>query len=198
MRKILFTICALTILSVLSSCEKDQSLDPRPQLVSGQFVRLELTYDHKYLIAKSSAVINPEFTDAEIQDHYFGGMLTNPSGNVKTYNLYVKKVDLYNNSTEYKLVKTVTSFPYDLRVTLADIASALGLTVNDIKALETFYFYGESFDAKGNRAAFNNLSATVQSAPTMFQGYRFRARTFAKSELLVPANYREYDNYVAP
>lgn len=198
MKKILFALFALTFLSVLTSCEKDQSLDPRPQLVSGQFVRLELTYDHKYLIAKSSAVINPEFTDAEIQDHYFGGMLTNPSGNVKTYNLYVKKVDLYNNSTEYKLLKTVTSFPFDLRITLADIASALDITVNDIKALENFYFYGESYDAHGNRASFNNLSSTVQSASTMFQGYRFRTRTFAKNELLVPANYREYDNYVAP
>lgn len=197
MKKILFTICALTLLSVLSSCEKDQSLDPRPQLVGGQFVRLELTYEHKFLIANQNPA-SPDFTSQEIEDQYFGGKLTNPSGNVKTYNLYVKRVDLFNLSSEYKLVKTITSFPTELKVTLSDIASALGITVDDIRPLETFYFYGESFDANGNRAAFNNLSATVQSAPTMFQGYRFRARTFSKSELLVPANYREYDNYVAP
>lgn len=197
MKKILFTICALTLLSVFSSCEKDQSLDPRPQLVPGQFMRLELTYEHKYLIANQNPA-TPDFTPQEIEDQYFGGKLTNPSGNVKTYNLYVKRVDLYNLSTEYKLVKTVTSFPYDLKITLGDICNALGVTVNDIKPLEAFYFYGESFDAAGNRAAFNNLSATVQSAPTMFQAYRFRTRTFSKSELAVPVNYRDYDNYVAP
>lgn len=191
------TICALTLLSVFSSCEKDQSLDPRPQLVPGQFMRLELTYEHKYLIANQNPA-TPDFTPAEIEAQYFGGKLTNPSGNVKTYNLYVKRVDLFNLSSEYKLVKTVTSFPYDLKITLGDICAALGISVDDVRPTEAFYFYGESFDAKGNRAAFNNLSSTVQSAPTMFQGYRFRTRAFSKSELAVPVNYRDYDNYVAP
>ena len=143
----------------ISSCEKDESLDPRPLLVGGQFVRLDIT--------------RPRMNSEDINNTSFGGLLTAPSGNVAKFNLYVRKYDGIISATEFKLVKTITSFPTNLSITPQDIATALNLPLSELKFADVFRFYGESFDANGNRADYYNLSATVQATISYKQAYRF-------------------------
>ena len=75
MKKIfLLPIFILTFVS-FSSCEKDESLDPRPLFVSGQFMRLDIKRDRLN--------VNDPNTS-------FGGPLTNPSNTVVRYELFVR------------------------------------------------------------------------------------------------------------
>lgn len=174
----------ILLVGVFASCEKDESLDPRPQQVGGLYARLDIS--NKVLKA-----YDPE-------NSYFGGLLTTPAGNIVTYNLYVKRRDGFGFTGEYALVKTITSFPTELKVYESDIATALDLNPADIGFGDEYYFYGESFDANGNRADYYSLSATVQGAPGMKQAYRFRTTSQNESYFLNPANLAEYDNYVNP
>ncbi|MCY7360949.1 MAG: hypothetical protein LH629_02610 [Ignavibacteria bacterium] len=158
MKKIFLLAIAFFCLC-FSSCEKDESLDPRPLLVGGQFVRLDIT--------------RPRMNSQDINNTSFGGLLTAPSGNVAKFNLYVRKYDGILPATEFKLVKTITSFPTDLSITPQDIATALGLQLTDLKFADVFRFYGESFDSNGNRADYYSLSAIVQTTISYKQAYRF-------------------------
>jgi hypothetical protein len=177
------------------SCEKDESLDPRAQLIPGLYARLDIT--SKVLKGiKAGAPIN--FTQEEVDASYFGGLLTNPSGKIVKYNLYVKRRNPFGYVSDFALVKTITTFPFDLKIYLSDIATALNIPVTDLVWGDEYYFYAESFDANDTRADYYNLSATVQGAPGMKQAYRFRSTSFNKEEFSVPANLAEYDNYVNP
>lgn len=177
MKKIFLLL--ISVICILS-CEKDESLDPRPLLVGGQFVRLDIT--------KSKMNID------DINNTAFGGLLTTPSSNVTKYNLYVRRFDGVVPSTDFKLVKVVTSFPLDLRITPQDIATALGLNLSDLKLGDIYRFYGESFDANGNRADFYNLSATVQTTASYKQAYRF-ITILTDTAGVDPKELAVYDNY---
>lgn len=169
----LFCLCFL-------SCEKDESLDPRPLLVGGQFVRLDIT--------------RPRMNSEDINNTSFGGLLTAPSGNVAKFNLYVRKYDGLVVATEFKLVKTITSFPTDLSITPQDIATALNLQLSDLRFADVFRFYGESFDANGNRADYYSLSATVQTTKSYKQAYRFVA-DLTKTPGMTQQEFSVFDSY---
>jgi len=159
MKKIFFAPVFALLLLANFSCQKDDSLDPRPIIVSGQYVRLDIT--------------NKRLNYDDIANTRFGGSITTPGGNVAKYNLYVRKNDIYGFSTDFKLVKTITSFPATLEVSPQDIATALDVPLASLVFGDTFRFYGESFSSTGNRVDFYSLSTTVQSTSSMKQGYRF-------------------------
>jgi hypothetical protein len=184
MKKIVYLPLLVLCMGVFISCEKDDSLDPLAQQVGGQYARLDIT--NKVLKA-----YDPE-------NSYFGGLLTSPAGNIVKYNLYVKQRDIYGFTTEFALVKTVTSFPTELKIYESDIATALGLDAAIIGFGDEYYFYSESFDAQGNRADYYSLSATVQTAPGMKQAYRYRTTSQNQAFFDNQANLDEYDNYVNP
>jgi hypothetical protein len=184
MKKIIFLMVLSVFVGGFLSCEKDQSLDPRPQLIDGQFARLDIT----------SKVLNSD----DPENSFFGGRLTSPSGKIVEYKLYVKRRDGFGVSTDYSLVKTVTSFPTDLKIYDRDIATALGIPAEVIGFGDEYYFYAESFDARGNKANWYNLSATVQGAPGMKNAYRFRTTSQNQAFVSNPLNLLEYDNYVNP
>ncbi len=197
MKKIFLCIVFLLSIGLFISCEKDDSLDPLPVKVPGQFIRLDITSKVLKAINPSPPAADPtNFTQTEVDESFFGGMLTSPSGKVVRYNLYIRRRDQFGIISEYELVKTITSFPTELRITNTDIANAFGLSTSDIKYGEEYYFYGESFDADGNRADFFNLSATVQGAPGVKQGYRFRTTNSDNRFFANPENLLQYDNYV--
>ena len=160
MKKI-FLLPFIALFLALGSCDQDESLDPRPVMVPGNFVRLDLTEGHKRMNA------------GDLENTYFGGLLTSPSGKVVKYNLYVRKMDGLAYATDFKLIKTITSFPAELKVTPAEIAEALDVPLNSLVFADTFRFYAESFDDAGNRADYYSLSATIQGAVFMRQAYRF-------------------------
>jgi hypothetical protein len=146
---------------LVSSCQKDDSLDPRPVLVEGSFMKLDIT--HK------------RFNIDDLSNTTFGGMLTNPGGKVVKYNLYVRRTDTDTNQAgEFVLLRTITSFPLDLEITPQEIATHIGLPITSLKAGDTFRFIGEAFDANNTRTDYYNLSSTIQSNPESYkQAFRF-------------------------
>ncbi|MEY2692426.1 MAG: hypothetical protein RIT03_816 [Bacteroidota bacterium] len=184
MKKSVFILVLLFSAFAFQSCEKDESLDPRAQLNPGLYARLDIT----------SKVIK----SYDVDNSYFGGLLTSPSGKIVKYNLYVKRRNGFGVASEFALVKTITSFPFDLKIYVADIAAALNVPATDLAFGDEYYFYAESFDAEGHRADYYSLSSTVQGAPGMKQGYRFRTTSQNEDFFNNPANIAEYDNYVNP
>jgi len=182
MKKIfLLPLFSILFLSFLS-CEKDESLDPRPVRESGPFVRLDIT--------------KKRLNFDDINNTSFGGLLTTPDAKVSKYNLYVRRTDGFGSAfTEFKLVKTITSFPVELSISPADIATALEIPLSDLQFADVYRFYGEAFDLAGNRVDFYNLSQTIQSNQAFYkQAFRFgtdmtNADGMAQSELDVFDNY---------
>lgn len=159
MKKLLIIPFVFLLFSFFS-CEKDESLDPLPTIVGGQFVRLDIT---KKLLAYE-----------DINNAEFGGYLTTPSNNVVKYELYVRytsTLDVTGNN--YVLLKTITTFPYDLKITPAELAQALNLPLSSLSDGDSFRFLGYSYDANNNIADYNSLSSVVKTQPGMKQGYKF-------------------------
>lgn len=182
----------LKILSILfsfiflSSCEKDESLDRRPLIVEGNFVRLDIT--NKFLNLDKP------------NEFYFGGILTAPSGKIKSYELFVRmKTGLGVQTSGYvKVPLDVNSFPFDLRVTPQMLASALNVQVNSFTNLSLFEFLGYAYDFEGKKYDYNNLSSVVKSVASNKQAFKFKAEIFNNTDFIansVPAKYLAYSNY---
>lgn len=155
---ILLPLLFLAFLSV--SCEKDESLDPLPTKEIGQFMRLDITTDRL------------NFND--VNNTAFGGHLTNPSGTVVRYEMFIRRTNAAGVITgDYVPFLTVNSFPYELAITPAMIATSLGLTVADLENGDFYRFIAYSYDAAGNKVGYGNLSRTVQTTKALKQGYRF-------------------------
>lgn len=169
---------------IITSCEKDQSLDPLPVQVPGLYARLDIT--------------NKVMKSYDLENSYFGGLLTNPSGRIVKYNLYVKRRDGFGVSSDFAFLKQITTFPTELKVFRSDLVEALDLEPGSTGFGDEYYFYGEAFDAQGNRADYYSISATIQGAPGMKQAFRFRTTSQDFNYFQNPANLAEYDNYVNP
>lgn len=182
MKKLIYILILAFSTTLFSSCEKDDSLDPRAPIVTGLYARLDIT----------NKVISP----LDLQNSYFGGILTSPSGKIVKYNLYVKRRDGFGVASEFVLIKSITSFPFDLKIYVADIATALNVPASSLSFGDEFYFWAEAFDADGNRSDYYSLSSTVQGAPGMKQAFRFRTTIYDYST--DPNGLAEYDNYVNP
>lgn len=143
-----------------SSCEKDESLDPLPTVVAGQYVRLDIT---KKVLAFE-----------HINETEFGGILTTPGNNVAKYELFVRRTNAQGViSANYVLLKTITTFPVELKITPQDLATALNLQLSDLNSGDKFRFLGYSYNANGKIADYNSLSTTVKIQPGMKQAYKF-------------------------
>lgn len=162
MKKLFFLSILSSVFFTFSSCE-DESLSPLPTKVEGQFVKFNIA--------------NKQFDFANINSTTFGGTLVSTSGNIVKYELYVRRDDKAGTTTgDYVLLQTITSFPYDLALTPAQIATALGITVSDLQDGDKYRFLGFSYDANGNKAGFSNLSRSVQIANYVEQGYKFNTQ----------------------
>lgn len=162
---VLLPLLLLLVFFSFSSCEKDESLDPRPLLVNGQFMRLDITKDR--FDATSAATMATTS---------FGGSLTNPSGTVVRYELYVRVTIGGILQSDYVPYDVLTSFPQELSITPAKVQQAYadaGITIPALTAGNQIRFIGVSYDSAGNRAAYGNLSRTVQTSPGYKQAYRF-------------------------
>ena len=163
----------LCILFLTSSCQ-DDSLNPLPVKVAGQYMRLDITRDR---------------IDAnDISNSSFGGTLSNPSGNVVRYELFVRRSVGGIVTSDYIPLQTITTFPYELSVTPAMIAAAYNIDVSQIGNGEFYRFIAYSYDAAGNKAGYYNLSRTVRVTPTMKEGYRFNTSILTDLNVI-------YNNY---
>lgn len=153
MKKVLLSILAL---GLFASCE-DESKVPTPDVVPAAFVSLDIE--------------RPVIDVTNIATSSYGGVLKAPSANVVKYDLYVRRIS-GGVAGDYALLQTVTSFPADLAVTAGQVATAIGLSVDDILAGDRFDFWAESFDASGAKTDFNDLSPNTQAEAGVKQAYK--------------------------
>ena len=182
MKKIFISLILLVSFSLLSSCSKDDSLDPRPVIVSGQFIKFD--------------IINKVINSEDFANSTFGGVITAPGGKVSKYKIYVRKFNGVTSATDFMLLKEITQFPADTYFTVADLATALQIPVSNFKEGDFLGFYGESFDAAGTRADYSSLSPTIIANSASYkQGYRFNCG-IQNTTAYGPADYSEINNWV--
>jgi len=174
MKKVFFISLLVVVFLSISSCEKDDSLDPRPLIVEGQYMRLDITRDRI------------DFNNLATSS--FGGMLTNPSNTVVRYELFVRVIRAGSLSTEYIPLETITSFPQDLAITaqkVQDAYSRINAPIT-IQQGDIFRFIAYSYDANGKRAGYRDLSATIRGEAAYKQAYKFN--TSVEINLTNPIN----------
>lgn len=179
MKKMFLSLFFIAI--AISSCSKDDSLDPRPVLVSGQFVK----FDIKNKILDSE---NPSSAT-------FGGVLSAPGNKVVSYKVYVRLYKAPLPATDFKFLREVTQFPSDLYFTAQDIATALNIPVAKVEFSTVLGFYGEAFDADGNRFDFSNLSTVIRANSSAYKhAFRFNSSVLKLADIS-QVSYDEYNNW---
>lgn len=181
MKKLFFLAVIIFAAFSISSCE-DDSTNPLPEMVNGQYMKLDIK--------------TREMDFDDLETTAFTGTLSNPSGNVVKYELYVRRRDASGFLTgEYTLMQTITSFPYELSITPQQVATALGLNVSDLQNGDVYTFFAYSYDANGNKAGYANLARILQVTAAMEQGYKFNTQLY---NLPLPLDAEvPYDNHQA-
>jgi len=165
-----------------SSCE-DDSKNPLPKQVIGQYMKLDIDPSHWQM----------DYND--IANTYFGGTLSSPGGTVVKFDLTVRRTNPDGDTTsDYVPLMSITSFPYELKITPTMVAAALGLQVSDLKDGDFYRFYGYSYDSSGRQATYRDLSSLNKSTPEMEQGYRFN--TNLTTAIIPPNAVDPYNNRV--
>lgn len=163
-----------------SSCETEDARDPRPIIQGGQYVRLDIR--DKMLASE------------HISETKFGGLLSTPNNDVQKYVLKVRRKNPDGITTgNYVELLTVTSFPYQLQVTPQMIADAVGIPVSGLQEGDVYVFFGEAYGFNGYKTNYNNLSATVKTAPGMKQAFRFV--TTLQNDNNIATSIENYNNY---
>jgi hypothetical protein len=163
---------------ILSSCEEDKSLNPRPVIVDGNFVRLDITRQH--------------FIYEDINNTDFGGDLTTPGNNVAQYDLFVRRRNPFGVLSEYKHLTTITTFPTNLSITPQMVADALGMQLSELEVGDNYHFRGVATGFDGTVTDFNSLSATVRGLPSYKQAFLFKTDLELNQEVFVPNDNGNY------
>lgn len=161
MKKLFLLPIFLLVAFSFSSCEEDH-LNPLPEKVAGQYMKLDIK--------------TREMDMKDIENTAFTGTLSNPSGNVVKYELFVRRRTGGFLTGDYALMQTITSFPHELRITPQMVATALNLNVSDLANTDVFTFFAYSYDAQGKKAGYLNLARIIQITAAMEQGYKFNTR----------------------
>jgi len=178
MRKLFFLPIFSFLLLTVSACDGDESLNPLAPKNGAMFMKLDIDPNYNQLVFD------------EIETTAFKGLLTNDSGNVVKYELFVRRTIDNVVTQNYVLLDTYTSFPHQMEITPAKLAEALNVPVSDLKEGHVFRFLAYAYDADGKRAGFNDLSRTVQVANFVEQGFKFNTAMTIRSKY----NDQPYDN----
>jgi hypothetical protein len=178
MKKIVL-ICLLV--SFFSSCEQDESLDPRPLIVPGQYITLDIKLYDKFIDALNMS------TSA------FKGTIDSPGRNIVKYELFIRRKNSVGNyeNGDFTLFRRITSFPYLLEIKPQDIADFYDVNLSEVKKGETYEFLAYSYDSNGVKMGYTNLSGVVKTTESMKQGYRFKTGV----EDGIENDYITYKNY---
>jgi hypothetical protein len=125
----------------------------------GSFIRLDIT---------SAAVLDV----TNIATTSFGGTLTNPSNNVASWSLEVRRVS-NGEASDYFPLLTITSFPAEFSVTPTSLAAVFGMDVGDLVPGDRFDFEATSIGNDGSVVNYDQFGPNLQGNTGMAQGYRF-------------------------
>ncbi len=156
----------------LSSCEKDESKEPRPLFVDGQYVRIDFT-DNRVL----------DFDN--INNTFFGGLITTPGNNVRKFEITVKRRNGGVWGADFaKIPLEINVFPYELKITPQLLATSLNLPISDLKSNDFYLFRCSSTGLDGRIVTYNDLSAVIKNQSSMKQAYLFVTQFFAGTNYL--------------
>jgi len=102
----------------------------------------------------------------------FSGTVSAPSDNVASWDLSVT-LESGGSSTDTVALATITEFPSEISIPYTDIASALGITVDDISGGDFIRFLGTATGDDGTVATIDNFSPTVTGQPEQLQAFNF-------------------------
>jgi hypothetical protein len=183
--KNIFKLIPLAVITLLFTACGDINKEPLEANGNdgpfGTFVRLDIT---------SAAVLDV----TNIATTSFGGTLTNPSNNVASWTVEVRRVSNGGASDYFPLV-TITSFPAEFSTTPADLAAVFGLAVTDLIPGDRFDFEATSIGNNGEIVTFDDFGPNLQGNPAQAQGYRFNtflSCPFVQAEAL--GSYAILDN----
>ena len=162
--KNILKLIPLAIITLFFTACGDIDKDPLEANVEdgpfGTFVRLDIT---------TAAVLDV----TNIETTSYGGTVTNPSNNVASWSLEVRRVS-NGEASDFLPVLTITSFPGEFIVTPADLATIFGLAdVDELIPGDRFDFEATSIGMDGTVVTFDDFSADLQGNTGMAQGYRF-------------------------
>ncbi len=108
----------------------------------------------------------------ELANASLSGTVSAPSNNVASWDLSVT-MELGGVSTDTIALTTVTDFPSDISIPYTEIASQLGLTVDDISGGDFIRFLGTATGDNGTVVTVDNFSANVTGQPEQLQAFNF-------------------------
>ncbi|WP_396597235.1 hypothetical protein [Dokdonia sp. R86516] len=165
MKKIKFLSLFVCALAFLTACEdEDKRLLPfgEPGAVEGRagvFVTADIT----------TAVIDGN----DVPNGVFAFTVGAPNNNVASFDIIAQRRTPapLSEQSEFALIKTVTTFPSDVVITTGDLASAFGLTVDELGLGDTFVFRNVATGTQGEIVEFDDLDADLQSEGGQMQGF---------------------------
>ncbi|WP_123803487.1 hypothetical protein [Flavivirga aquatica] len=163
MKTILKYFCLLFIVGSIFSCQDDDK--EQFQLFKGNdapFVNIIL---NKTLIGKTAAL------DEEVMV----GVIDAPGKNVDSYTLSVRVTG--STTTNSVDLTTITTFPTTVTYSTIELASALGISLNDLEPADEFEFSGVS-TGRGFTLTSNNLAPDLFGQPEQNQAYDFSLTLF--------------------
>lgn len=160
-------ITFIVLAALVWSCETPMLINP-DEVARGIYV----TFD------PGNSNINSE----DIEGTPITGTFDVPADNVASHAVYVKRIyDGGASETDYVLLETITSFPYDFSVDGNELATLFGVPVEETFA--NFYqFNCEATGTNGELATYDNLHNDLIASAEQLQGFRFRGAVVCPSD----------------
>ncbi|MEX0314942.1 MAG: hypothetical protein AB3N18_12260 [Allomuricauda sp.] len=117
-------------------------------------------------------VENPVVARGDLATDAFVATVDDPSDNVSFWSLDVRRESGGVISDEAPLI-TVNSFPEKISIPFTDIASALGIGVDEIQGGDFLRFLGTATGSDGSVVTEANFSANVTGQPEQRQAFNF-------------------------
>ncbi len=117
-------------------------------------------------------VESPIVAQGDIASSSFKGVVSALNNNVSSYELSVSR-ESGGVASDTVSLTTVTSFPSEISIPYTDIASALGITTNDILGGDFIRFLGTATGNDGSVFTFDNFTASITGQPEQRQAFNF-------------------------
>jgi hypothetical protein len=125
---------------------------------------------------------NTNINSEDIEGTPIMGTFDVPASNVASHSVYVKRIyDDGDSETDYILLETITTFPYDFSVDGNELAALFGVPVEETFA--NFYTFNcEATGTNGELATYDKLHNDLIGSAEQLQGFRFTGAVVCPSD----------------
>ncbi len=157
MRHINRILIAFSLMAVFFAC-KDDAKDPYPATPFGPMAIM--------------TVETPVFDVTDLANSSYEALLETPSSNVSSYSIAVARSTGGVMSDTFD-VKVINSFPADMAISATEVATALGITINDFLPGDRLEFYCTVTDGGGNEFKFEDMGPDLAGNPGQKQAFAY-------------------------